>query len=294
MESPEEVVQVFVVLKYVSAASFMVVVFDHFITLDDEINTIWTNPSVRLHSKAAFVVNRYLTEAISAYVVYIFSGMGTTLSTAVCRRFIWIYGITCIVAGAISHFVILIRVYALWDRRTTVSRILMAAFTICISTTTILGIFAAIQMHRKYSLLTAQSSADSCTCIVAQLTYFEPLHTCVFGTKPKAITAMLGVLSLFDFFLVMLIIFNAMDRPRLTHIEIVSGLQKDGVGFFLAIFALRFADLIISIFQSPAEVFVTITTVWGFCTILNARLHMRLEGLSLATSQGRLIMLEDM
>jgi hypothetical protein len=30
--------------------------------------------------------------------------------------------------------------------------------------------------------------------IPAQLTYFEPLQTCRFGTKPKVVTAMLGVL----------------------------------------------------------------------------------------------------
>ncbi|KAJ7146734.1 hypothetical protein C8R44DRAFT_864464 [Mycena epipterygia] len=289
-ESAEQVVQIFYGLKYFSAVSFIAVVFDHLITIDDEVNTIWNNPNVRLHSKAAFIVNRYLTEGVMAYVVYIFSGTGTTLDTTVyqnvsnsvplimyirCWRFIWIYGITCIVAGAISHFVILIRVYSLWDHRASVARILTAAFTVCISTTTILGVFAAIQIE-------------------PDLSYFEPLQTCVFGSKPKVITAMLGVLSFFDFFIVLLIIFNAIDRPRLTHIEIVSALQKDGLGLFLTIFALRFADFVVSIFQTPTEVFVAITTVWGFATIINARLHMRLKGLSLSRSRRALVMFEEM
>ncbi|KAJ7453158.1 hypothetical protein FB451DRAFT_1281867 [Mycena latifolia] len=274
MATEEEVVRVFYGLKYFSAVPFVAVVFDHLITLGDEVNMIWKNPSVRWHSKAAFAVNRYLTEAIIAYVVYILSGMATTLSEEVCHRFIWIYGVTCVVAGAISHFVILLRVYSLWDRRISVARVLISAFAICISTTTVLGVFSAIQME-------------------PHLSYFEPLRTCVFGSKPKVLVAMLGVLSFFDFSLVLLIIFNAMDRPRLTHIEIVSELQNDGVGFFLCIFALRFADLLVSIFRDAGELFIAITTVWGLCTIINARLHMRLEGLSLSRSTGTVIMFED-
>ncbi|KAJ7649474.1 hypothetical protein DFH06DRAFT_1475844 [Mycena polygramma] len=265
-------------LKFFSAVSFIAVVYDHLITLDDEVDTIWKNPNVRWHSKAAFVVNRYLTEGIIAYVAYILSGMSTTLSDThyqVCHRFIWIYGLTCVVAGAISHFVILIRVYALWDRRASVARVLISAFAVCITTTTVLGVFSAIEMEPN-------------------LQYFAPLRTCIFGSKPKVLVGMLGVLSFFDFSLVMLVVSNAMDRPRLTHIEIVSELQSDGVGFFFCIFVLRFADLMVSVFREPGEVFIAITTVWGFCTIINARLHMRLEGLSLSRSTGGVIMFEDM
>jgi hypothetical protein len=91
MESPEEIVDIvhiFVPLKYITgvvplcstfacshctiskAATFLAVVYDHVITLGEEVTTIWKNRAVRLQSKAAFIINRYLTEAIIAYVVY--------------------------------------------------------------------------------------------------------------------------------------------------------------------------------------------------------------------------------
>ncbi|KAJ7087623.1 hypothetical protein B0H15DRAFT_982846 [Mycena belliarum] len=270
----ERLFSIFYGLKYFSAVPLVAVVFDHLITLGDEFNTIWKNPNVRWHSKAAFVVNRYLTEAIIAYVVYILSGMATNLSDRhlqVCHRFIWIYGVTCVVAGAISHFVILIRVYGLWDRRASVARVLISAFVACITTTTILGVFSAIEMERKQSILFCASAH---------------LYLWLKATSPCGH-------SFFDFSLVMLIVFNAMDRPRLTHIEIVSELQNDGAGFFLCIFALRFADLLVAVFREPGEVFIAITTVWAFCTIINARLHMRLEGLSLERSTGTVIMFDD-
>ncbi|KAJ6591049.1 hypothetical protein DFH09DRAFT_1306683 [Mycena vulgaris] len=66
----KEIVQVFVGLRYFSVVPFIAVVFDHVISLDDEVNTIWNNSNVSWHSKAAFVVNRYLTEVILALVVY--------------------------------------------------------------------------------------------------------------------------------------------------------------------------------------------------------------------------------
>ncbi|KAK6980708.1 hypothetical protein R3P38DRAFT_3465937 [Favolaschia claudopus] len=235
---------------YISAAAiFILLIFDHCLTMGQEVKTIWGNSTVRLHSKAAFVINRYLTEGVTAF-----------------QRNLDDFGYT---------FVVLIRVYALWDRRANVARLLVSVFGICISTTTILGIFGAMAMQRS-------------------LTYSASLHTCVFGTKPKTIIAMLAVLSVFDFFLAVLVVFNAMDRPRLTHVELVSGLQTDGLGLFLILWCLRLADVIIAIFKPPAEVFVAITAVWAVCSIVNARLHMRLEGLALSRAKGTVVMLEDM
>ncbi|KAJ6572155.1 hypothetical protein B0H19DRAFT_1256062 [Mycena capillaripes] len=247
MASLEEILQVFTIQRYFSAVAFIAVIFDHIITIGHEVNAIWTNPNVHWQSKAAFFANRYPPEAILAMVrdeYYLEDNL----------------------AGTTSHFVIIMRIYRLWDRRRNVARILTTSFTVCISV----------------------------IIILAELTYFEPLQTCRFGTKPKVVTAMLGVLSFFDFSLVLLIVFNAMDRPRLTDVKIVSELQRDGLGFFLTIFVLRFVDTIVSIFQDTTPVFLAMTTVWGFCTIVNARLHMRLEGLVLARSQGALIMMEDM
>ncbi|KAJ7149972.1 hypothetical protein C8R46DRAFT_1125363 [Mycena filopes] len=274
--------QKLVTLRYVVGGCFTALVYDHFATIPDEVNTIWNNPRVTCQSMAAFVLNRYLTEAIMAYVVYVFSGTATSMTTTVvssrCRSFIWIYGAIGIVVAAIIHFIIIIRVYTLWDRRVSVARTLTSAFAVCISTSAILGIFAVIH-------------------IKPEVKYLELLHTCEFGSKPRLLPPALGVLAFFDFFLLVLIVLNAMDRPRLTQFEIVSGLQKDGLGFFLLSnrsSVLRLASFIVSLFRSTTEVFTTMTLVWGISTIMNARLHMRLEGLALSRSRGPVVMYDEM
>ncbi|KAJ7657383.1 hypothetical protein DFH06DRAFT_1131873 [Mycena polygramma] len=220
------------------------------------------NPRAGLQSKATFVLNRYLTEAITACVVYLFSGTATSWNTAVSNFHLGLRdnNYNCFRNSTLPSVVVVIRVYALWDGRKSVARILTAAFTVCISGATILGIFASIQFQR---------STD----------YFEPLHVCMFGDKPKVVIATLGVMSLFDFFLVLLVVCNSMDRPRTKHAEIVSGLQQDGAGLFLT-----------------AEIILAVTTVLAFCTIINTRLHMRLEGIALSTSwpKGGVIMMGDM
>jgi hypothetical protein len=73
-----------------AAFSFTVVFYDYVITIDDEVNAIWNNPSVRWHSKAVFVANRYVTAAILALVIYRESNIprseyGTHWPTARCK-----------------------------------------------------------------------------------------------------------------------------------------------------------------------------------------------------------------
>ncbi|KAJ7149196.1 hypothetical protein C8R43DRAFT_1128565 [Mycena crocata] len=297
-------------VKYFSAVAFVILVYDHLLSIDSERRTIWANENAHWHSRLTFFINRYSTEAVIGYVVYgkqrtleISDGhswwlypdsgdwdkfdsghSGVSLRERVpgslmssyrsCRRFIWLFGMASVVFGAISHFVIILRIYALWDRRKKVAQILITVFVVCISTTTILGIFCAIQLQSR-------------------VFYVESLRTCAFGTKPVVLSVMLGVLSCFDLFIVVVTVCNALERPHLTNIEVVSALQIDGLKYFAAIFALRLADLIFSIYRSPAECFIAITLVWALCSIINSQLHMRLEQLALPYNRGPVVMWDD-
>ncbi|KAJ7641536.1 hypothetical protein FB45DRAFT_1054030 [Roridomyces roridus] len=280
MSSPPEdivdAIQVFHGLRYFSVVPFIVVAFNYLLTLPDEIEMIWANRNANWKSKVVFFANRYPPLAVLAVIVYIFSGTSSELTTAVCQTFLWVYGVAAVIVGALSHFVIIVRVHRLWDGRKHIEQLLTAMFVVCISTASILGIIAVLRLQ-------------------PQLSYLSFLHTCQFGpTKPKEITGFLAVLSFFDFSLILFVIFNAMDRPRLAHVQIVSDLQKDGMGFFLAMFTLRFVDVLVSIYRDTVEVVLAVTAVWGLCTLINAHLHIRLEALAQSRSNGSVVMWEDM
>ncbi|KAJ7915810.1 hypothetical protein B0H13DRAFT_2453210 [Mycena leptocephala] len=241
MALAEEIVEVVTGLRYFSAFSFTVVFYDYVITIDDEVNAIWNNPSVRWHSKAVFVANRYVTAAILALAIYL---------------------------------VIIIRIYRLWDRKASVARTLAAIFMVFISTTIILGVFTVLRLER-----------NEIFCAPSYVSLWSQAGVSSHAT---------GCWSSFDFVLLLFVVFNAMDRPRPTDVPIVSALQKDGVGILLALFVVRFANFIISIFLDMSKVFVAITTLWALYTILNARLHMRLEALTSSRSHGPIIRLANM
>ncbi|KAF8143135.1 hypothetical protein K438DRAFT_1784075 [Mycena galopus ATCC 62051] len=147
MASAEEIVQVWTGSRYFSAFSFIATVYDIVITIDDEVNTIWNNPNTRWHSKVVFVANRYLTVAILTFVSYLARQQPWIIQ---CEENMFIF------THLKSHknvpavgIVVLIRLYRLWDRRDSVARTLTAMFTVFMSTTIILGVFAAMQVQCK-------------------------------------------------------------------------------------------------------------------------------------------------
>ncbi|KAJ7634831.1 hypothetical protein FB45DRAFT_910006 [Roridomyces roridus] len=267
--------QEFFTLRMISAVSLSLALYDHGITFDEEVATIWGNENTRWHSRVVFIVNRYVTLGVLSYVAYLFSGSATTLSNSVCEQFFWVYGITCVFFGATSHFVMVVRIHRLWDGRNAITRNLTTTFVVFIIATIVLGVFVVKELNPEFNGL---------------------LHTCVLPTKPSIFVGLLGVTCSMDFVLLLFIVFNAMDRPRLMHVPIVSELQKDGVAIFFISFAIRLSNLIITIFVDAPQAFMATTTAWALYTILNGRLQMRLEGLSLRRSvprQSAAIMLSD-
>ncbi|KAF8198356.1 hypothetical protein K438DRAFT_1584226, partial [Mycena galopus ATCC 62051] len=80
-----------------SAAAVTAIIYDHSLTLADEVWLIWFNPQAGAGKRISFIANRYSTEAALIYIAYI---------------------------------IMVARVYVLWDRRTIIKWILMSAFAI--------------------------------------------------------------------------------------------------------------------------------------------------------------------
>ncbi|KAJ6567331.1 hypothetical protein DFH09DRAFT_1034497 [Mycena vulgaris] len=240
--------------------------YDHVLTIGDEVKLIWRNSAAGPMNRIGFTINRYITEAMAIYVAYskcfchTVNGVSSLSSAECCRDFIWVHSIAATVFIALSHFILMSRVYTLWDRRPLIKWILMGAFGVAISIAMVFAILAAHQVQ-------------------SDLVYNPNIHMCEFSKKPPALTVMLGAMTALDLFLIVMTIFNALDRPYQKQAEVMTALQHDGARMFAALFVLRLASLIMAIVGSPAYCFVTLTVVWTMCSVVTSRIQLGVEGL---------------
>ncbi|KAJ7780784.1 hypothetical protein DFH07DRAFT_793369 [Mycena maculata] len=252
-----EITNTVLFMKYFSAVGLVAMVYDHVLTAHVEMQVVWLNKKVSLLSKLAFGVNRYMTEGVIAYTVYVLSGAAQGLDNA---RFLWVFGGSAIVVGAISQAIIVLRIYDLWDQRKRVANALIYVFVVCIGATVMIGFVTEVQLKPGFS---------------------EILGICVINVKPKILPVLFGVQSFFDVLIISFAVYNALESPRRSHIELISSLQRDGLTFLLVLFALRTAYLVSSIVGNAGQCFVIVSTCWAFSAILSLRLNLRLDGLAL-------------
>ncbi|KAJ7145244.1 hypothetical protein C8R46DRAFT_1232209 [Mycena filopes] len=160
------------------------------------------------------------------------------------------------VFGTVTHSIIILRTYAIWDERNNISRVLLATFVVCIAATTAFGILSELQLQPRFK--------------------FSPIFsTCLLDKIPEP------VISAFDVLIILISVYNALDRPHKTHSDVIESLQTDGLKFLFALFVLRTGYLVSSIVSNPGQCFTVVATCWSFTSIISARLQLRLDGLKL-------------
>jgi hypothetical protein len=247
--------------RFASAAGIACLLYDHLLTFESERQAIWANPNANIFSKIGFVANRYGSEAVGIYVASVLSAT-RELDVSRCITFIWIYSICASVFVTVSHFAVIYRIYYLWDRRRIIGYILTISFFLVISTVCLLAVLSVLQIQ-------------------PHAIYVAPLRSCDAGIKPKTFPAMLGIISLYDLFLIVLTIFNSLHVPRRHDIEIARSLRNDSAVAFLLLFLIRFANFLVSTVEDATSVFKLLPIVWLLCAVINARLQIRLEGLAI-------------
>ncbi|KAK7040557.1 hypothetical protein R3P38DRAFT_3461393 [Favolaschia claudopus] len=136
--------------------SVTVLLDDHTLTFDEEVEFLWSNPTTRTMNRVAFFLNRYLTEAVAIYSAYVNCGFGKDMSDEHCLAFVWLF--------------------ALASPLTTPEKIDALASGLC------------IQFTNKHSL--------------------------------------------FDLFVVTMIILNALNRPHIKRADVLDSLLQDGAKMF--------------------------------------------------------------
>ncbi|KAJ3865825.1 hypothetical protein EV359DRAFT_80124 [Lentinula novae-zelandiae] len=236
-------------LKYLSGVALSVMVYDHLLTLNEEFSNIWAAPNRDYFQKLMFVINRYYTEAMVMYVVYVCSGLAN-------------------LDDAPAVFITL-RVYHSWDKRKQVAVILLVAFIIFMATAAALAVLSAVNVQPA-------------------IHFVSFLKACEVPDIPITFPFMMGTLLGFDLFIILVAFFNAFERPHKTHADVLDTLHRDGASAgqyreIKAIFLLRLGCLIVSVVGLPADCFGALSVMWTLTAIISSRIHLRVEGLKFAT-----------
>ncbi|KAF8890371.1 hypothetical protein BD779DRAFT_1671336 [Infundibulicybe gibba] len=267
-----------------SAIALTCLFWDHFLTIDDEVAFWRTGSRVGRLSKLAFFVNRYITEIVMLYTVYVISGLTQKLTLteydfdhflSCCDLGIqslrnssqhhfhcMVPSISCHLSliSVLNYSYILFRIYSLWDRRRIIAWILMAAFLASVVVITTLMVLAAERLEASRSLNLGNPSMQHGRTAAGQ--------------------------TLFDLFLTALTVYNGLERPHRTHVDVIRDLQAEGMRMFIFLVAIRFMNFLIVLF-GPPEYFVSVVSIaWALCSVINSRLHLRLEGLKLVHPPG--------
>ncbi|KAK7059983.1 hypothetical protein R3P38DRAFT_2838845 [Favolaschia claudopus] len=253
--------------RYISAICVSALFYDHLLTLEREILLVWLNSLAGMWNRFGFIVNRYLTEAVAIYVGYLYSGVGQGITNEIsCQASVWIFTICNSLFIAVSYFLIMWRVYTLWDRRPFIKWILLGVFFVSMIIAVVFGILCAIQM---------QASVSSNPVI----------RMCTLTQKPWGLKYTLAALTGFDLFIIVMSIINALDKPHKRQADVMTSLQHDGARMFvrrlMASFpvVLRLISLIIAIVGNETNFFGAILISWSMCSIASSRIQLRVESL---------------
>ncbi|KAJ3853419.1 hypothetical protein EV368DRAFT_81600 [Lentinula lateritia] len=246
-------------LKYLSGVALSVMVYDHLLTLNEEFSNIWAAPNRDYFQKLMFVINRYYTEAMVMYVVYVVvdsSGFSLSLQQ---------YSPPPLTTAVF----ITLRVYHSWDKRKQVAIILLVAFIIFMAAAAALAVLSAVNVQPA-------------------IHFVSFLKACEVPDIPITFPFMMGTLLGFDLFIILVAFFNAFERPHKTHADVLDTLHRDGASAgqyreIKAIFLLRLGCLIVSVVGLPADCFGALSVMWTLTAIISSRIHLRVEGLKFAT-----------
>ncbi|KAF8993418.1 hypothetical protein BDQ17DRAFT_1546046 [Cyathus striatus] len=252
--------------RYLTGGALAVLLWDHLTTLDREVQLIWNSRGrSRWMLKGAFAFNRYVNEGFLLFIAYVSSGIQTPsldLYASVHQELLSYFMFVAFcgtIAAEISQFVFVLRVYALTDQRRSIFYWLTGGFVIAVSFSQVFAVLTMVKLKDEF------------------LFVIPGFNACIAFQKPKYLVAVLAPMCAFDIFIIILTIYNALDRPHRNNAELINNLFKDGAKFFLANTAIHLVDLFTAIFCTPDKILLLLFTFWALGSVLISRLHFKME-----------------
>ncbi|KAF9220608.1 hypothetical protein BS17DRAFT_786812 [Gyrodon lividus] len=245
--------------QYVSAAGLVILLWDHLLTLQDEVQFIW---KAKLSTpKVLFLFNRYIVPIAMIVQTHGFSGIGNLeLSSTFCKAWFAVATFIGMSSIATSNFLVLLRLWVLWDRSPRLMLWTLALF-----------------------IITQMFSLGFTGYIIYQMIptlMFEPmLHVCTLTSKPAFVMLWSPGIA-FELMVFITTFWNAFDRPRQQDTQMAKVLYRDGSVYFFGLFALRLVNMVLSIVAPLSLMFLGLFFIWSISNITLARLILNLRRVS--------------
>ncbi|KAJ6496232.1 hypothetical protein C8R45DRAFT_899656, partial [Mycena sanguinolenta] len=241
--------------RYVSVAGYVVLLYDHMLTLDDEMEYIWGAKNTV--AKVLFLIQRYMVPLFITGQTITRSGLPVIpMSDVVCK----IWNSITTYAGwfsiGISNFLVLLRI---WTTLPPGHHLVVWSLWFFI-VMQLVGLGVTTWVIRN----------------IIPVFYFDPvLGFCSFTSKPSVAGLWIPGL-IFEATVFVTVWWNALDRPRAlgtdSNDDITRMLVRDGVTYFVILFVLRIINTILAFVAPVSLIFVGVYFIWAATTVTTSRL----------------------
>jgi len=239
--------------RYMSAVGLTVLFYDHVLTFSDEVTLIWHAP--KSFAKYTFLFNRYLVlSAQIAAAVEMCGFIGDAFTTATCKQILVSCSMIAVVSVSIMNLLVLLRVVLLWDHRPMVMRLMVLGFVVSFSAQLISMVFMLLDL-------------------APSVIWSSAAGMCITLKSSRILAAVWGSPMVFEILVLVSTSINALDRPRVAQLPIMTALRGDGIFYFLTITCLRIINLSFATLDTPSMTMLIIYFTWAMTTtVLNRSL----------------------
>ncbi|SJL18492.1 uncharacterized protein ARMOST_22082 [Armillaria ostoyae] len=237
--------------------------WDHCLTFDEEVTTMWGSFKGPILPKVIYVMNRYFTEVVLLYTAYVFAGLRgpTANKNQDCEIVFWLIPMSA----------------------TLIAGILQCSSPVSISGISMADSNCSFDHAARLSTLGSQANYTMVLTLLETQVVLPPrVAICAVLEVPKTMPFLMGILLLFNLFVISVSFYNALEEPRRRESEVLDSLRRDGAKIYFIVSLLWVLLLITSLFAKMWVYFPIMILAWSVAANLTSRMHLRIESLRLS------------
>ncbi|PBK93967.1 hypothetical protein ARMGADRAFT_1079455 [Armillaria gallica] len=254
--------------KYAPLAAAILVIWDHCLTLDEEVADMWRCFEGHIVTKFVYIMNRYFTEVVLLYTAYVMGGAtGNEVSASRFRdkpTLISELGLrkNVLAVPYVCNAFIMMSAYRLWDHKPTVRKMLPVVFVISVAGAFVLSVMSVL------------------TLLKTQIEVPYNAIVCAVTGVPRTIPSTMGILLVFNLLVILVSVYNTLENPRRSEREVLNPLRGHSTRVYLFVSLLCVVLLITSLVAEIQVFFPILILTSALKANLTSRMHLRIERLS--------------